>query len=165
MSRNLALVLIGLLGSLVTPASAYAQLTPPAGSAGAGHSAISGVPFGPANSSVLSEPSGISNASRIPPLRTNSPPPRLVYEPIGSSSPSRVVAPYAGASQRIFSADQVTQEGRRSAGAVDHRSESLRGFAGAVNASRTDARFWRTSRRDPGRGLSVEVSCGLRHRS
>jgi hypothetical protein len=101
MSRNLAL-----LGSLVTPASAYAQLTPPAGSAGAGHSAIGGVPFGPANPSVLSDPSGIGNASRIPPLRTNSPP-RLVYGPIGSSSPSRVVAPYAGASQRIFSADQV----------------------------------------------------------
>jgi len=59
MSRNLALVLIGLLGSLVAPASAYAQLTPPAGSAGAGNSAISGVPFGPANPSVLSDPSGI----------------------------------------------------------------------------------------------------------
>jgi hypothetical protein len=53
MSRNLALVLIGLLGSLVAPASVYAQLTPPAGSAGAGNSAISGVPFGPANPSVL----------------------------------------------------------------------------------------------------------------
>jgi hypothetical protein len=52
MSRNLALVLIGLLGSLVAPASVYAQLTPPAGSAGAGNSAISGVPFGPANPSV-----------------------------------------------------------------------------------------------------------------
>ena len=106
MSRNLALVLIGLLGSLVAPASAYAQLTPPAGSAGAGNSAISGVPFGPANPSVLSDPSGIGNASRIPPLGKNSPPSPLVYGPI-NSSPSRVVAPYAGASQRIFSADQV----------------------------------------------------------
>jgi hypothetical protein len=106
MSRNSPLVLIVLLGSLVAPASAYAQLTPPAGSAGAGNSAISGVPFGPANPSVLSDPSGIGNASRIPPLGTNSPPPPLVYGPIGSSS-SRVVAPYAGASQRIISADQV----------------------------------------------------------
>jgi hypothetical protein len=106
MSRNSPLVLILLLGSLVAPASAYAQLTPPAGSAGAGNSAISGVPFGPANPSVLSDPSGIGNASRIPPLGTNSPPPPLVYGPIGSSS-SRVVAPYAGASQRIISADQV----------------------------------------------------------
>ena len=108
MSRNLPLVLILLLGSLVAPASAYAQLTPLAGSAGAGNSAISGVPFGPANPSVLSDPSGIGNASRIPPLGTNSPPRPLVYGPIGSSPSSvRAVAPYAGASQRIISADQV----------------------------------------------------------
>jgi hypothetical protein len=107
MSRNLALVLIGLLGSLVAPASVYAQLTPPAGSAGAGNSAISGVPFGPANPSVLSDPSGIGNASRIPPLGRNSPPPPPVaYGPV-SSPPSGVVVPYAGAAQRIFSADQV----------------------------------------------------------
>ena len=31
MSRNLTLVIIGLLGSLVAPASAYAQLTPARG--------------------------------------------------------------------------------------------------------------------------------------
>jgi hypothetical protein len=96
MSRKLALVLIGLLGSLVTPASAYAQLTPPAGSAGAGNSAISGVPFGPANPSVLSDPSGIGNASRIPPLGRNSPPPPVAYGSVGSPPP-RVAAPYAGA--------------------------------------------------------------------
>jgi hypothetical protein len=105
MSRNLALVLIGLLGSMIAPASAYAQLTPPAGSAGAGNSPISGVPFGPANPSVLSDPSGIGNASKIPPLGRNSPPP-VVYEPVGSPPP-RVVTPAAGASQRIFSADQI----------------------------------------------------------
>ena len=93
MSRNWPLVLI-LLGSLVAPASAYAQLTPPAGSAGAG------------NPSVLSDPSGIGNASRIPPVGTNSPPPPVVYGPI-VSSPSRVVAPYAGASQRITSPYRV----------------------------------------------------------
>ena len=106
MPRHSALVLILLLGSLVAPASAYAQLTPPAGSAGAGNSAISGVPFGPANPSVLSDPSGIGNASRIPPLGTNSPLRPPVYGPV-VSSPSRVVAPYVGTSQRVFSADQV----------------------------------------------------------
>ena len=74
MSRNSPLVLILLLGSLVAPVGAYAQLTPPAGSAGAGNTPINGIPFGPANPSVLSDPSGIGNASRIPPLRTNSPP-------------------------------------------------------------------------------------------
>jgi hypothetical protein len=105
MSGNSALVLI-LLGSLAAPASAYAQLTPPAGSAGAGNSPINGIPFGPANPRALSDPSGIGNASRLPPLGTNSPPPPVAYGPIGSS-PSRVAAPpYAGASQRIFSADR-----------------------------------------------------------
>jgi hypothetical protein len=106
MSRTSPLAYILLLGSLVAPASAYAQLTPPAGSAGAGNSAISGVPFGPANPRVLSDPSGIGDASRIPPLGTNSPVPPLVYGPI-ASPPSRVVAPYAGASQRIISPDRV----------------------------------------------------------
>jgi hypothetical protein len=107
MPRNLALVLITLLGSMVASAGAYAQLTPPAGSAGAGNSPISGVPFGPANPSVLSDPSGIGNASRIPPLGRNPPPPPpVVYQPV-SPSPSRAAAPYAGASQRIFSANQV----------------------------------------------------------
>jgi hypothetical protein len=40
MSRNSALVLALTLGSLVVPAQAFAQLTPPAGSAGAGNSPI-----------------------------------------------------------------------------------------------------------------------------
>jgi hypothetical protein len=106
MSRNLAFVLIALLGSMVAPASAYAQLTPPAGSAGAGNTPISGIPFGPANPSVLSDPSGIGNASRIPPLGRNSPPP-VVSGSVASPPPSRVVVPYVGASERIFSADEV----------------------------------------------------------
>ena len=109
MGRGTAFIFILLLGGLVAPGGAYAQITPPAGSAGAGNSAISGVPFGPANPSVLSDPSGIGNASRIPPLGRNplpSPPPPVVSGPVGSP-PSRVAAPYAGASDRIFSADQV----------------------------------------------------------
>ena len=40
MFRNSMLVLVLLLGSLVAPGNAYAQLTPPAGSAGAGNSPI-----------------------------------------------------------------------------------------------------------------------------
>jgi hypothetical protein len=106
MSRCSALVIGLLLGNLAVPVSAYGQLTPPAGSAGAGNSPISGVPFGPANPRALSDPSGIGNASSVPPLRTNTPAPPVVYGPI-TSSPSRVAAPYAGASQRIISADQV----------------------------------------------------------
>jgi hypothetical protein len=110
MYRNSVLVLVLALGSLIVPAQALAQLTPPAGSAGAGNSAISGVPFGPANPRVLSDPSGIGNASLIPPLRTNSPAPPVSYGSVNSLPPSRppVVAPsYVGASQQILSAHNV----------------------------------------------------------
>jgi hypothetical protein len=108
MSRNSALALFMVVGLLV-PAKAYAQLTPPAGSAGAGSSAISGVPFGPANPSVLSDPSGIGNASRMPALTPNRPPPPTSYGAVDTPSPrARVVTPpYAGASQRIVSGRSV----------------------------------------------------------
>ena len=110
MPRNSALVLVLALGGLVVPAQAFAQLTPPAGSAGAGNTPISGVPFGPANPRALSDPSGIGNASRIPPLRTNSPTPPASYGSVNSSPPSgpRVVTPpYAGASARAIDAYTV----------------------------------------------------------
>src|SRR5207253_1376469 len=109
MSRNPALVLFVAL-ALVTPATAFAQLTPPAGSAGAGNSAISGVPFGPANPSALSDPSGIGNAARIPPLTPNRPAPPVSYGSVDSPAPrARLVTPprYTGASQRVFSAHQA----------------------------------------------------------
>jgi hypothetical protein len=64
------------------------------------------VPFGPANPRVLSDPSGIGNASSVPPLGRNPTTPVVASTPT-VSSPSRVVAPYAGASQRIISADQA----------------------------------------------------------
>ena len=108
MSRNSALVLALALGSLIVPAQA--QLTPPAGSAGAGNSPISGVPFGPANPRVLSDPSGIGNASSVPPLRSNSPAATVTSGSVNSLPPSRtrvVTPPYAGASQRIISAHNV----------------------------------------------------------
>jgi hypothetical protein len=102
MSGHSALVRFAVLASLIGPGSAFAQFPPPAGSAGAGSSAISGIPYGPANPSSVGDPSGIGNASRIPPLRSNSPAPVTTYGSVNSSpSGSRVVAPYAGASQRI----------------------------------------------------------------
>jgi hypothetical protein len=115
MSRNSALVLALALGSLIVSAQAFAQLTPPAGSAGAGNSSISGIPFGPANPRALSDPSGIGNASIVPPLRTNPPVPPVAYGSVNSSPPSstRVVTPpYAGASQRIISAHSVEPRGK-----------------------------------------------------
>src|SRR6266852_3396945 len=102
MSRNSALVLALALGSLIVSAQAFAQLTPPAGSAGAGNSPISGVPFGPANPRALADPSGIGNASSVPPLRTNPPVPVVSSTP---TAPTRVVTPpsYPSASQQIIS--------------------------------------------------------------
>ena len=54
---------------LATPAASFARV---AGEAGAGNVAISGVPSGPANvgglNNVNVDPSGIGNASRLPPL-------------------------------------------------------------------------------------------------
>jgi len=110
MSCNSALVLAVALSSLMVCGQAFAQLTPPAGSAGAGSSAISGIPFGPANPSVLADPSGIGNAARIPPLGTNMPAPPTSYGSVYSAEPSRVPVvkpPYAGASQRIINARDV----------------------------------------------------------
>jgi len=103
MSGHSALVGCAMLVGLLAPGSAFAQFPPPAGSAGAGNSAISGIPYGPANPAVVGDPSGIGNASRIPPLGTNRPAPPTSYGSVNASpSGSRVVVPpYAGASQRI----------------------------------------------------------------
>ncbi len=76
---------------------AFAQLVPAAGSAGAGSSAISGIPTGPANPGGVSDPSGIGNAGRMAPLGTNAPAPPTSYGSVNSSPPSasrsRVVMP------------------------------------------------------------------------
>jgi hypothetical protein len=106
MSCHLAVVLTLSLGSLIVAPNTHAQsvtlaqLTPPAGSAGAGNSPISGVPFGPANPSVLSDPSGIGNASRLPPLGTNTPAPMIPAPAIAPPRPT--TTPVVGASQQIF---------------------------------------------------------------
>ena len=108
MSRNPLLVLFVVFG-LIAPAKAFAQLTPLAGSAGAGNSAISGIPFGPANPRVLSDPSGIGNASSLPPLRPNTPAPPTSYGAVDTPAPRARLAtsPYIGASQQIISARQA----------------------------------------------------------
>jgi hypothetical protein len=107
MFRMSAFVL-AVLASLSVQERAFAQLTPPAGSAGAGPSAISGIPYGPANPRSLSDPSGIGNASAVPSLRSNygayttSP-----AQPLPSAR-SRVVAPpYVGATERYTSAHAI----------------------------------------------------------
>jgi hypothetical protein len=117
MSCKSAVVLTLLLGSLiVAPKTSaqnvtLAQLTPQAGSAGAGNSAINGIPAGPANPSVLNDPSGIGNASRLPPLRTNTPavnPAPVITSPRLTTAP----APVVGASQGIIVPVQTNARGR-----------------------------------------------------
>ena len=103
MLRNSALVLFVAIVLLV-PIGSSAQLTPLAGSAGAGNSAISGVPFGPANPRALSDPSGIGNAPSAPaPPRFHPPPPAVSSGSVEQPRPRLAVPPYAGASQRITS--------------------------------------------------------------
>ncbi len=105
MSRMTALVL-AVLGALVLPGQAFAQLTPPAGSAGAGNAPINGIPYGPANPRIGSDPSGIGNAASVPPLRSNTPAPVVnSYQ----TAPIRSVTPPStpGGSQRIVSTHAV----------------------------------------------------------
>ena len=106
MSRH-TLFLILLFGSLLAPVSVSAQLVPPAGTFGAGNAPINGIPYGPNNPSVVSDPSGSLNASRLPPLHANpplaTPPPQPVFGAL--PSPERASVPYA--SQRLYSANEV----------------------------------------------------------
>lgn len=128
MSRYTTSVLAVALHCLAASGPALAQLTPQAGSAGAGGSAVSGIPFGPANPSVLSDPSGIGNAAKVPPLGSNVQPPPTSYGSVYAPQPSRTVVvrpPYAGASQRIISAQDVR---RRMPPHRRHRPE--KGFTG-----------------------------------
>lgn len=66
MLRGTILFGLGLL-LVLSPTLSPAQ-APLAGSAGAGNSAISGIPPGPANNPTLYDPSGIGNAPRTPAL-------------------------------------------------------------------------------------------------
>jgi hypothetical protein len=74
------IVALAVIGVLMAPASSFAQgaatsgspaATPNAGSAGAGSSGVSGIPPGPGsvggNNNSIADPSGVGNASRVPP--------------------------------------------------------------------------------------------------
>jgi hypothetical protein len=123
MSRTIALVL-AVLGSVCLSGQAFAQLIPPAGSAGAGNAPISGIPYGPANPRIGSDPSGIGNAAAVPALRSNTPAPVVnSYQ----TAPIRPLTPPStlGGSSRIISAQAVEPKGkspprRRSRPEVSH---------------------------------------------
>jgi hypothetical protein len=84
----------------------FAQLTPPAGTAGAGNTPINGIPYGPANPRPATDLSGIGNAASVPPLRSNNP---TITVPQAPLAPARAAAPpsYPYASQRPISAYAV----------------------------------------------------------
>lgn len=117
MSRMISLVVAVLVSPLLAEQAftekALAQLTPPAGSAGAGMAPINGVPYGPANPRALSDPSGLGNASNLPPLRSNIPATPAAPAP---PAPARAAAPtnYPYASQRVFSAREVERKSKTS---------------------------------------------------
>lgn len=117
MSRRSALVgaiVLSLISAVPLTPAAFAQLVPPAGSAGAGGSAISGIPNGPANPAALSDPSGIGNAGRMAPLGTNAPAPPTSYGALTSQPPSasrsRVAPPSYASEGRRFSARSVAPQ-------------------------------------------------------
>jgi len=122
MSRIIPLVVAVLVSPLLA-GQALAQLTPPAGSAGAGMAPISGIPFGPANPRALSDPSGIGNAASVPPLRSNTP---VITVPQAPLAPARAAAPpnYPYASQQVFSARAVEPKGKTRHRRPSHREMS-----------------------------------------
>src|SRR6202161_4516822 len=124
MSRIIPLVVAVLisrcLAQQVFAGQVFAQLTPPAGTAGAGLAPINGIPYGPANPRPASDPSGIGNYSRVPPLPSNTPTITVPQTPL---APARTVAPtyYPGASQQIINAQAVEPKGK-----TRHRRPSRR---------------------------------------
>jgi hypothetical protein len=122
MSRIIPLV----VAVLVSPSLAgqvFAQLTPPAGTAGAGNTPISGIPYGPANPRPASDPSGIGNAASVPPLRSNNP---TITVPQAPLAPARAAAPsfYPYASQQVFSAHAVEPKSKTRPRRRGHRQVS-----------------------------------------
>ena len=130
---------LALGGSLIVPATSFAQSalgTPPAGSAGAGSAGVSGIPIGPGsaggtNNSVY-DPSGIGNASRTPSL------PSQAAIPVTPASPgygNTVVGPRSLSSPRIRVLRRSAVRVPRSTRATRHRA------AVTANDRRLDSRF------------------------
>ncbi|HET7888249.1 MAG TPA: hypothetical protein VFL62_18660 [Bradyrhizobium sp.] len=123
MSRVIPLV-VALLASQWFAGAGHAQITPPAGAAGAGTAPVTGIPYGPANPRALSDPSGIGNAASVPPLRSNTP---MITVPQGPlPGPSRAAAPtyYPYASQQPISAHAIEPRSRRWHRRRSHREVS-----------------------------------------
>jgi hypothetical protein len=129
MARKSVAFALSLLIAL-SPSLSSAQV-PPAGSAGAGNSSISGIPPGPANNPTVYDPSGIGNASRMPPL------PSQAAIPVTPASPgygNAVLAPRSGSNppriRVLRRADIYTPRsvrGKRSRAAVTAQDKRIDG--------------------------------------
>lgn len=110
MSRVIPLVVAVLVGPCFA-SQAFAQLTPPAGTAGAGNTPINGIPYGPANPRPATDLSGIGNAGSVPPLRSNNP---TITVPQAPLAPTRAAAPVYSpySSQQTISAQAVAPKGK-----------------------------------------------------
>ncbi len=64
-ASKLALALVVIAGISAAASAQSIAGTPMAGSAGAGNSAINGIPFGPANPGERSDPSSVRNAETM----------------------------------------------------------------------------------------------------
>jgi hypothetical protein len=126
MSRNAALVLVLALGSLIVPTQAWAQLTPPAGSA----PPIPGQRLIPAASGMRHW----SRRSEAIPRRHRCPTDRSIriHHRARASSRRLMRVPHSGFSARMASIQEA-----RSAGEVAHRSARSREFAGGARARLT----------------------------
>lgn len=110
MSRIISLLVALLVGPCLA-GQAFAQLTPPAGTAGAGMTPINGIPYGPANPRSPTDLSGFGNAASVPPLRANSP---TITVPQAPLAPARAAAPTYSpyTSQRTIDAYAVEPKGK-----------------------------------------------------
>jgi hypothetical protein len=122
MPRIIPLV-VAVLVSPCLGGQVFAQLTPPAGTAGAGLAPINGIPYGPANPRPPSDLSGIGNAGSVPPLRSNTP---AITVPQAPLAPARAAAPpsYPYASQQTISADAVEPKSKTRHRRPGHRQVS-----------------------------------------
>ena len=110
MSRIIPLV-VAVLISPCLAGEAFAQLTPPAGTAGAGMTPINGIPYGPANPRQPTDLSGFGNAASVPPLRSNNP---TITVPQAPLAPARAATPAYSpyTSQPTISAYAVEPKGK-----------------------------------------------------
>jgi hypothetical protein len=116
-------VLASLAGQVLT-GQAFAQLTPPAGTAGAGMAPINGIPYGAANPRLPSDLSGIGNAGAVPPLRSNFPASAIPQTNIAPLEHAPAPSPSLYSSEPVLNAHAVEPRHKKSPAPRGHREVS-----------------------------------------